>query len=727
MPAVTNPLAAPRRRPGALATLAHALLATLLSIGMSGRAHAQADAQPPKSPSKIGIAVPTLGVTPAIRSKAAQNGQSSELDQIVQGFDGKIGAALAGTRKFELRVHTDLDRILREQQIQDSGNYDLSDPSRAKGLKLAGIPYLALIKVNDFQDVVKTVEALGNKMRRREIRVSLVCDVVDVTKGTVLESVNITLDGEDLKNTPSGVVLEKGGDLTEAVFNDIADRLAAQVANRLTDVLFPAKVAAVTGSRVSVNRGDGTGIAVGQVWEVFATGEAITDPDTGEVLGAAETPVGFIRIVQVLPKLSTGEVCGENLGIATGCIVRKTDRTTCGAAADPLDRPARMFMPVQDAKPAQAVAEKRRVAAIFVRNREPRIDDARVSVLEDFLVAGLDDTCFDTMSREDTLNSVAKFAKSGPNAGAPLDPVKDLDKILSNDASARQLAQMMGADYVLVASITALSIEQRKTRDAERGIATDVTTYTLDATYRILDRADGSSIASGSAMATDAVRQGGGVTIERDMVTGLLRDSAAKMAAAMRKRCETKGLRAPGALAEATLDIKATPSDLAVPDIVKDEKGNWTVASSPYRLEATGFLVELDGVVVGSTPTRINATPGLHRLRITRPDFETFEKQVNIGPNGSALEIAMRATTEGLARWRSMSSFLQGLKQDQQLTDAQVKVLEGYAEFFRNSKFSIDHKSDHKSDIKSDIKVDTKEAPVFQERSLWHGVILREK
>jgi PEGA domain len=339
-------------------------------------------------------------------------------------------------------------------------------------------------------------------------------------------------------------------------------------------------------------------------------------------------------------------------------------------------------------------------------------------VLDDFLFSALDDTCFDLISREDSQNAVAKFAKTGPNAGAPLDPEKDLDKILSNQASAKQLAQFMNADYVLIASITALSIDQRKTRDAERGISIDNTVYTLDATYRILDAGDGSSIASGSAMATDAVRQGGGVTIERDMVTGLLRDAAGKMAAAMRKRCETKGLREPTAIVEAELEIRATPSDLAVPDIVKDENGNWTVSTSPYRLEATGFVVEIDGVTVGSTPMRIKTSRGLHKLRVTRPDFETFERTVNISGDGNALEISMKATAEGLLRWKSMASFLQGLKKDRQLTEAEVKVLEGYAEFFRNSKFSIDQKTD--------IKVDTKEAPVFQERSLWHGVILKD-
>lgn len=706
-----------------------AFLAALLAIGPAAAVAQDAAPASPAAPAKIGVAVPAIVAIPAMRAKSAEGGQAAELAQILEGFDSKIGSALANTRKFELHVHSDLDKILREQQAQGSGLYQLPEAGRLQGV-LKGTPYLLLVKLTDFQDVVKTMEALGNTMRRREIRVSLVGDIVDVARGTVLESVNITLSDTDVKSTPAGVELEKGGDLTEAVINQIADRLAADVASRLTDVIFPAKIVAVTGARFAINRGQGTGIAVGQVWEVSATGEKITDPDTGEVLGAEEIPVGFVRIVQVDSKLSRAEACGENRGIARDCIVRRTDRTSC-APDSPLDRPAKMVAstaaPRQDAARPEPSGERRRTAAIFVRNRDPKIDDSRVEVLEDFLVAGLDDTCFDIVSREDVVSAVAKFAKSGPNAGAPLDPEKDLDKMLSNSASAKAIAEMMSADYLLIASITALSRDARTLRDPARGIDTETTVWTLDATYRILDRSDGSTISTGSAMATDSAVQGGGLKVERDVLPGLLRESAAKMASAMRKRCEAKGLRAPGALVEASLDIRAEASELAIPDIVKDAAGNWVVATSPFAVTASGFTVEIDGVLRGTTPVSLKASSGLHRLRVSRPDFEPFESMVNIRADSAPITVPMRLTAAGLERVKGMSAFLQGLKKDQQLTEAQVKVLEGYAEFFRNSRYSIDHKSDHKSEHKSDIKVDTKEAPVFHERSLWRGVILQEQ
>ena len=49
---------------------------------------------------------------------------------------------------------------------------------------------------------------------------------------------------------------------------------------------------------VSVNRGESAGIRQGEWYDVFAMGEDMVDPDTGEVLGSTETKVGRIKISQ---------------------------------------------------------------------------------------------------------------------------------------------------------------------------------------------------------------------------------------------------------------------------------------------------------------------------------------------------------------------------------------------------------------------------------------------
>ena len=165
--------------------------------------------------------------------------------------------------------------------------------------------------------------------------------------------------------------------------------------------------------------------------------------------------------------------------------------------------------------------------AIFVRNRERRIDEHAVVMLEDYLKAALNDSCFTTKSSDATT------------------PIENLDKLLSDNASALSLAESMDVDFVLIASISALRIDARKRNDAAGSVLTDVVSYRLDATYRILGRLEGRVVASGSASVADSFRQAPGLAEDGDLIDTVLRASADKMATAMKKRCERAALPTP--------------------------------------------------------------------------------------------------------------------------------------------------------------------------------------
>ena len=70
---------------------------------------------------------------------------------------------------------------------------------------------------------------------------------------------------------------------------------------------------------------------------------------------------------------------------------------------------------------------------------------------------------------------------------------------------------------------------------------------------------------------------------------------------------------------------------------------------------------------------------------------------------GLQLAPTLQLTEAGYARWKDMRAFLSGLDNGRKLTDAEVKVLEGKAQMFRQSGILI------KQDTKEDIKVDTKD------------------
>ena len=110
---------------------------------------------------------------------------------------------------------------------------------------------------------------------------------------------------------------------TEQAAEMLLDRLVLHVADEVADSIFPAKVAQVTGwGSFVVNRGGNT-VREDDLFEVFALGEAVVDPDTGEDLGRLETMAGIARITSVKPKFSLAEMITDHGEIVRGMILRR--------------------------------------------------------------------------------------------------------------------------------------------------------------------------------------------------------------------------------------------------------------------------------------------------------------------------------------------------------------------------------------------------------------------
>jgi hypothetical protein len=73
---------------------------------------------------------------------------------------------------------------------------------------------------------------------------------------------------------------------------------------------------------VTINRGDGGGVAVDDLFNVYSLGEELIDPDTKESLGHEEVKVGKVKITQVNPKTSQAQIL-EDTGIDKGAVLHK--------------------------------------------------------------------------------------------------------------------------------------------------------------------------------------------------------------------------------------------------------------------------------------------------------------------------------------------------------------------------------------------------------------------
>jgi hypothetical protein len=341
---------------------------------------------------------------------------------------------------------------------------------------------------------------------------------------------------------------------------------------------------------------------------------------------------------------------------------------------------------------APAAAPRTYAAALVVSNRaDPKLD-AQVAALEDLLSARLADLGFRLVSRE--------LVTSGLRAFTPPDAPRDNDSARAaaaaeaaflDQSSALRLAQALGADYLLHASITSYATGSRNvTAYGNTLVNTD---HTLRVAYKLLDAQGGGALTGDVVKAVRSEQVNASAAgADSGILADLLDDASQQILASLRSRRDAGRIAAAAPAAKAvTITLQLEAADLFIPDVRIGAENVVTVGESKFKVAPLAATVEVGGVAVGTAPGKITLKPGFSRLRISREGFETWERTIN-AVEGQTLTLALTMTEDGLRRFRDSTAWINALKNGAKLTDAEVKVLEGQAKSLENSFFRVDTK-----------------------------------
>lgn len=288
---------------------------------------------------KATVAISSIKATPSLLASVSaktvtstQNGGKreamefdlkQELNRIIESLDSQLIDRVNATRKFDVLSRSDLADVMKEQDLGASGNVDAK--TAAKAGKLSGAKYLLVCTVDDFQDYIEKAafEGTGQTATKRVFRFSIVGKLYDSTTGKLMESANFQTGNNEFKQIQMERSYSvKSGELSDEMMVAISRSMAEKIANHIVDVVFPAKILIKRDNVVTINRGEGGGMAEGDVFNVFAQGEELKDPDTGEVLGKEEVKVGKVKITQVGAKTTQAEIL-EDTGVDKGAVLHK--------------------------------------------------------------------------------------------------------------------------------------------------------------------------------------------------------------------------------------------------------------------------------------------------------------------------------------------------------------------------------------------------------------------
>jgi curli biogenesis system outer membrane secretion channel CsgG len=283
-------------------------------------ADAGGDALPPPA-AMASAPLPKGRASLAVLPLEAGNGRADAAD--LEAFERALLRAFVQSNKFDVVERARIAAVIAENRFAVSA---VGDPSNAAQFgHLAGAQYLVLGRVEDFSTSRRfgTIPYVDERTCRESSRLRISLSVVQSQTGRIVatatapDGANATLAGSC-------------GRARSAVWETLANRAAEGLVADVIDGIYPLQVVYAGADEVTLNRGQGSPLRVGTRLECFSSGEAIVDPDTGDVLGHDEQAIGNVVVTKVMPKLSKARPEG-------GAIVPV--RAVCRAAAAPTPAP----------------------------------------------------------------------------------------------------------------------------------------------------------------------------------------------------------------------------------------------------------------------------------------------------------------------------------------------------------------------------------------------------
>jgi curli biogenesis system outer membrane secretion channel CsgG len=224
------------------------------------------------------------------------------------GMADMVTTALVKSGRYRVFERGEIDKVMQEQALGQSGV--VTPESAAKAGKMLGAEIALVGAVTEFGykkqstgGALKRI-GVGAAVSKQSATVGVDVRIVNISTGEILKADNVRKE-----HAKSGLSVDTRegsfdnqaqfdesvvGKATRAAIEEIVKLLDEQTGG---DAPWEAKVVMMKDGQVIINGGSETDVKVGERFAVYRGGEEMVDPDTGESLGAEETKIGEIEVV----------------------------------------------------------------------------------------------------------------------------------------------------------------------------------------------------------------------------------------------------------------------------------------------------------------------------------------------------------------------------------------------------------------------------------------------
>jgi curli biogenesis system outer membrane secretion channel CsgG len=221
--------------------------------------------------------------------------------------------ALVNSGRFEVIAGTQRDNLLQEQGFANS---DVVDPNNS--VKVGRMLAAKYVVSGTCQSVTTEKTGTGglgrvggrfglgggNQELSSKVTAKVQIQLTDLETGTI-----VLARTYDEKGGESSLGTKTSDNAQESAYRDIIARVSQRfVAELGASVPIAALVAAIDGGQVILTAGSGAGVKEGMRFEVYAEGDPVKNPATGEIISIKKTKYAILRVVRVEEKASWAEI-----------------------------------------------------------------------------------------------------------------------------------------------------------------------------------------------------------------------------------------------------------------------------------------------------------------------------------------------------------------------------------------------------------------------------------
>lgn len=289
--------------------------------------------------------------------------------------------------------------------------------------------------------------------------------------------------------------------------------------------------------------------------------------------------------------------------------------------------------------------------AIFVKNQTKVAGmDDMVDGVRDRLSAELAGAGMTVLDQAEIASGFNRFKVTTAEERAGL-----IDGVFTGGSTVR-VGQMLGADYVLVASIIAADKASIMVSGKQ------MVTYTLRMTVKVNEAVQGSSVYGANwtrKVPTTAENAAG--TDTSVYYNDLLDQWASETGADIAAKASTWRRVDPASVQLASFTVSTTIDDL-IQGLESGVRAPNDLLNEMRRIIG-GATVEIDGATVGSSPGTFKVSPGMHQLRVKRAWMKDWQQTVSI-QDGSTFKVALELSDAGLQKFQTLETLRAQIAKD---------------------------------------------------------------